>query len=161
MRTLLVAAIAVAAVPALAHAAERGTAKATLAGKTVTIDYGRPELKGRDMLAQAQVGTPWRMGADAATTLVTETALSFGGTKVPAGEYVLRATKGEGGLWTMNVHAKGASGAGDKVADVPLAPSKLDASVEAFTIDLSGSGKDGALALKWGTTALSTRFKAE
>jgi hypothetical protein len=161
MRSLLAASLVVAAVPAFAHAAERGTAKATVAGKAVTIEYGRPELKGRDMLAQATVGTPWRMGADAATTLTTEAGLSFGATKVPAGEYVLRATKGEGDKWTMNVHKKGSSGAGEKVADVPLAPSKLDASVEAFTIDLTGSGKEGTLALKWGTTALGTRFTAE
>ena len=161
MRTLLVASLVVAAAPAFAHAAERGTAKVVVAGKTVSVDYGRPELKGRDMLAQAKVGTPWRMGADAATTLVTEADLSFGAAKVPAGEYVLRATKGEGDQWTVNVHKKEGGGTGDKVADVPLAPSKLDASVEAFTIDLTGAGKEGTLALKWGTTALTTRFTAE
>jgi hypothetical protein len=159
MRSLLVASLVAAALPALA--AERGTARATVAGKAITIDYGRPELKGRDMLAQAQVGTPWRMGADAATTLATEAILSFGSAKVPAGEYVLRATRGEGDQWTMNVHRRAASGAGEKVADVPLSTSKLDASVEVFTIELTGSAQKGTLALKWGTTALGTTFSAE
>lgn len=159
MRSVFAVSLALAvAAPVLSHAAERGTAKANVGGKAVTIDYGRPELKGRDMLAQAQPGTPWRMGADAATTLVTETNLSFGAAKVPAGEYVLKATKGEGDTWTMNVHKKTG---GDKVADVPLTVSKLEASVEAFTIDLAGTGKDGSLALKWGTTALGASFKAE
>jgi hypothetical protein len=159
MRSIFAVSLALAvAAPVFAHAAERGTAKATLGGKAVTIDYGRPELKGRDMLAQAQPGTPWRMGADAATTLVTEANLSFGAAKVPAGEYVLKATKGEGDAWTMNVHKKGG---GEKLVDVPLTASKLDASVEAFTIDLTGAGKDGTLALKWGTTSLGAAFKAE
>ena len=161
MRALVAFSIVAAAVPALAQAAERGTAQATVAGKAVTIDYGRPELKGRDMLAQASVGTPWRMGSDAATTLTTAADLSFGALKVPAGEYVLRATRGEGDAWAMNVHQKTESGTGDKVADVPLKASKLDASVEAFTIDLAGQGKTGTLTLKWGTTALGTTFTAE
>lgn len=161
MRALVIASMVAAVSPSLAHAAERGTASATVAGKAVSIEYGRPELKGRDMLAQAQVGMAWRMGADAATTLKSDANLSFGAVKVPAGEYVLRATKAAGDAWWLNVHEKGASGTGDKIADVPLATSKLDASVEAFTIDLAGKGKDGTLTLKWGTTALGTSFTAE
>src|SRR5215471_14983852 len=38
----------------------RGKAEVTINGKTVTIDYGRPELKGRDMLGKATPGTIWR-----------------------------------------------------------------------------------------------------
>jgi hypothetical protein len=134
----------------------RGEAKATIAGKAVAIDYGRPSLKSRDMLGQAQVGQSWRMGADAATGLKTEADLSFGDVKVPKGEYVLTATKVAADQWQLNVLSK--SEERTKVADVPLTVSKLDASVEQVTIDLKGDKDKGELVLRWGTTALGTSF---
>ncbi len=132
----------------------RGEAKATVAGKTVAIDYGRPSLKGRDMLGQAQVGQAWRMGADTATTLKTDADLAFGAASVPKGEYVLKATKVAEGQWQLNVLGKDEA----KVADVPLAASKLDTSVEQFTIELSADKDKGELKLRWGTTALAASF---
>jgi hypothetical protein len=135
----------------------RGEAKATVAGKAVSIDYGRPSLKGRDMLGQAQVGQAWRMGADAATTLKTDADLSFGSVQVPKGEYTLTATKVAADQWQLNV-LKGTGADKTKVADVPLAASKADASVEQFTIDVTGSGDKGDLKLRWGTTVLGTSF---
>ncbi len=125
-----------------------------MAGKTVAIDYGRPSLKGRDMLGQAQVGQAWRMGADAATTLKTDADLAFGGVQVPKGEYVLKATKVAADQWQLNV----GKADGSKVADVPLTASKADASVEQFTIDVTGDKDKGELKLRWGTTVLGTTF---
>lgn len=141
-------------IPALAHGNERGEAKATVAGKTITIEYGRPTLKGRDMLAQAEVGKPWRMGADAATTLKTEADLSFGGAAVAKGEYVLKATKVAEGQWQLNVLTKDQA----KVADVPLETAKLPASVETLTIDLVAGSDKGTFTMSWGNVALKTAF---
>jgi hypothetical protein len=142
------------AVPAFAQN-PRGEAKATVAGKAVSIDYGRPSLKGRDMLGQAQVGQAWRLGADAATTLKTDADLSFGTAHVPKGEYILTATKLAADQWQLNVLAQADRA---KVADVPLTSGKAAAPVEQFTIDLTGEGSKGALKLTWGTTALETGF---
>lgn len=150
--TLVAAAVSLAA-PAFAQN-PRGEAKATVAGKSVSIDYGRPSLKGRDMLGQAQVGQSWRMGADAATSLKTGADLAFGDVKVPKGEYVLKATKVAADQWQLNVLGKDEA----KVADVPLTVSKLAASVEQFTIDLKGDSDRGELKLSWGTTALGASF---
>ena len=119
LKRIALAALAVAvAAPSFAQANPRGEAKATVAGKAVSIDYGRPSLKGRDMLGQAQVGQAWRMGADAATSLKTDADLSFGTVAVPKGEYILTATKVAADQWQLNVLAKADRA---KVADVPLA----------------------------------------
>jgi hypothetical protein len=138
---------------ATAHSAPRGEAKVTLAGKPIVVDYGRPSLKGRDMLGQAVVGQEWRMGADSATTLKTPAGLSFGSTRVPAGEYVLRAKKVSATDWVLLLK-RGEEAA----AEVPLKASPLDKSVEIFTIDLSEEQGQGVFRMSWGTLALSTRF---
>jgi hypothetical protein len=137
----------------------RGEAKAVFAGKAVTIDYGRPSLRGRDMLGQAQVGQAWRMGANAPTTLKTEADLVFGTAAVPKGEYVLTATKLAADKWQLNVLAKGDRAR--KIADAPLVTQTQPESVEQFTIDLSAEGKKGDLRLRWGTTVLKASFTAQ
>ena len=153
LRTAAVLLMSLAATSALA--AERGEAKATVAGKTVSIDYGRPSLQGRDMLSRAEVGMPWRMGADSPTQLKTKAELSFGSVVVPPGDYVLTATKTAPDTWQLNFKKAD----GGKI-DVPLVTRTLAESVETFTIDLKGDGGKGDLALKWGTQALTAAFTA-
>ena len=157
MKRILASAMAL-GLAASAGAADRGLAKATLAGKSVSVDYGRPALQGRDMLAQAEVGKPWRLGADTATTLTTETDLAFGTVSVPKGTYVLTATKVGEGQWQLNVVTN--DNARTRVADVPLALGRLDQSVELFTIDLKGEGAEGAFSAAWGTLSLTTPIAA-
>ena len=134
---------------------ERGEAKATVSGKAVAIEYGRPSLKGRDMLAQAAIGQPWRMGSGDATSLKTDADLTFGSVAVPKGDYILTATKLTADQWQLNVLAKAGR---TKVADVPLTHETLKTSVETFTIDLKAAGNKADLTLSWGTTALKTSF---
>jgi hypothetical protein len=154
-RFVFVATLAALAAPAFPQANPRGEAEATVAGKSVSIEYGRPSLKGRDMLAQAQVGTPWRLGADAATTLTTEADLAFGDVKVPKGTYVLTATKVAADTWHLNVLSKADRA---KVADVPLTPAKMDEDAETLTIKLEGEGDKGWFKMVWGQTVLKADF---
>ena len=156
-RFLLVAALAGLAAPAFSQANPRGEAKATVAGKSVSIEYGRPSLKGRDMLAQAKPGQSWRMGSDAATSLTTEADLDFGGVSVPKGSYILTATKADAGKWVMNVLAKEDR---EKVANVSLTPAKTEEAVETFTIHLKSEGNEGRVKLLWGNTVLEAAFTA-
>ena len=156
-RIALAALAVVVAGPAFAQGNPRGEAKATVAGKAVSIDYGRPSLKGRDMLGQAQIGQAWRMGADAATSLKTDADLAFGAVNVPKGEYVLTATKVAADQWLLNV----LSGDRTKIAEIPLTQGKLDASVEQFTIALKGEKDKGEFEMHWGTTALKTTFSGK
>ena len=134
----------------------RGEARVTLAGKPIVVDYGRPALKGRDMLGKAEVGQEWRMGADSATTLKTPVALTFGSTVVAPGEYVLKAKKVSDTDWTLKLEQDGKA-----AAEIPLTASPLEASVELFTIDLSEDKGAGVFRMSWGNRALSTRFTAK
>ena len=63
----------------------------TVSGAKISIEYGRPHLKGRTVGKEvAPFGKEWRTGADEATTLVTDKPLTFGGSlQVPAGTYTL------------------------------------------------------------------------
>jgi hypothetical protein len=149
---------ALAATAPAANAAERGEARATVAGKAVSVEYGRPLLRGRDMLARAEAGRAWRMGADAATTLTTEADLAFGPAAVPRGTYVLTATRLSDGHWQLNLARNDPDRTA--VAAVALETHKLPASVEQFTIELKGEGDRGELAASWGDVALKAAFTA-
>jgi hypothetical protein len=73
-------------------ASARGTTTATVGGKMVTIDYGRPALKGRslaDLLKQLSEDRVWRAGDDQVTTLTTGVDLDIGGKRIKAGKYSL------------------------------------------------------------------------
>ena len=146
--------------PANAHGADRGKATATVGGKTtVTIDYGRPTLNNRDPLSLAVVGKPWRLGADAATTLTTDGDLMFGTSAVPKGTYTLTATKTGDAAWTLNIVKPATDHASPvKVADVPLTQGTAPAAAEELTIALDAASMPGSLTITWGTTSLSTHF---
>ena len=134
----------------------RGEATVTLAGKPIVVEYGRPSLKGRDMLGQAAVGDEWRMGADSPTTLDTPLTLTFGLAAVAPGKYILRAKKLGEKEWVLKLMRDGST-----AAEVPLQATPLDKSVEAFTIDLAKEKGQGVFRMSWGTLALATRFTAK
>jgi len=155
--------VSVALVAPLRAQAERGKAEMKAGAGAITVDYGRPALKGRDMLSQLQEGSFWRMGMNQATVLTTPVDLAFGGTKVAKGAYSLWLKKsGEGfqlvfnsqtGQWgTQHDPAK-------DVVSVAMAKSPLAAPVESFTIGLPPSAKGGALELSWGATKLAAPFE--
>ena len=68
----------------------RDTARASLSGAEVWVDYSRPLKRGRDIFGNVVPwNTPWRTGANAATQFNTSMDLVIGGTTVPAGKYTL------------------------------------------------------------------------
>ena len=147
---------------AFAHGADRGTAKATVGGTNVTVDYGRPLLKGRDMLKQLPAGTPWRLGADAATTIESDKDLDFGGTRLTKGKHILLAQHDASGKWSLIVSSKPANqyDSSAKLAEVPIDFQDGKDQTEMLTLSLTGQGDKGVLEIAWGTMRLSASFSA-
>jgi len=153
-------ALALLAINGVAHGNERGTVKTTLDGATVTIDYGRPTLKGRDVTKLIQPGAFWRIGSDAPTTIDADADLDFGGARVPKGKHILLAHYIESGKWSLVVSTKPASqyDPGAKLAEAPAEVQQGKDSVEEVTIQLSAKGSQGAIEITWGTMRLVGSF---
>lgn len=143
---------------------QRGKAEMKAGGSSITVDYGQPALKGRDMLSQLQVGQFWRMGNNQASVLTSPVDLTFGSTKVPKGAYSLwlklaapdkfeLVFNTQTGQWGMQHDVS------KDVYSVPLKKEALSSSVEIFTIDLSEASNGGILAMSWGASKLSAQFK--
>ena len=81
------------------------TASVTFAdGKTVTINYSRPSMRGRTIFGGlVPYGQVWRTGANAATSLKTDVDLTIGGANVPAGSYTLYSIPNENG-WKLIIN---------------------------------------------------------
>jgi len=144
-----------------------GTAEVTLKGKKVTIDYSRPYLKGRKVGQElAPYGKVWRTGANEATALTTETDLTIGGVKVPAGKYTLYTLPSEG-TWKLIINKQTGQWVtqydeSQDLARVDMKKSALQQSVEQFTISFDKKGDAAAdLNLDWENTRVSVAVKAE
>lgn len=144
-------------------AAPRADAAVTVKGKKISINYGRPNLKGRDLLAQAPVGTVWRAGMNQATEITTEADLVVGGKELKAGKYSLWVRRTGEDTWTLAFHPKtGVWGAPalkeGYVAELPLKLEKASDSAELLDIDLTDEDGEGEVKIHWGTTLMSGRF---
>jgi hypothetical protein len=148
------------AIMACAQGGDRGTASATVKGKKISIDYGRPELKGRDLLSLAPVGTVWRFGKNQATQIDTAAELDVAGTKVAPGKYTLWAKKvsdtewhlcfhPKTGIWGLPVMKEG------YVAELPLKQATAGSSVELFTVSLTDNKGKAGVKVEWGTLVLT------
>ena len=141
----------------------RADAEATIKGKKLSINYGRPALKGRDVLAQAPVGTVWRVGMNAATEITTAADLMIGDKELKAGKYSLWVRRTGEDTWTLAFHPKtGVWGAPPLkegyAAELPLKLEKASDSMELLTISLAAAKGDGEIKIHWGTALMSGKF---
>jgi hypothetical protein len=144
----------------------RGKAETNLSGKKVSVEFGQPSLKGRDVLSEAPVGTVWRTGADKSTTFTTDADLVIGSATIPKGAYSLFTKRTGDKTWMLVFNKQtGQWGtdhdASQDLASVPLTWEQRDSGPELFTIELSSSGAAGTVRLLWGKHVLSTPFKAK
>jgi len=187
--------LAVLAVVALALAStglaqdSRGAATATIGGEKVEIDYGQPQLKGRDLselMKQLPPDRIWRAGVNQVSTLTTGADLMIGGAKVPAGKYSVYVHAGEAGGWSFILNkdlgvplGKIWDGAPDNMKNEPwphlgdyteaikdqevvraeMKPMKGAAPADLFTVKLVPAGDGADLTLAWGDQAWKVGVK--
>lgn len=176
------AVVAVAA--SLSAQTPRGAAAADVGGHKVSVDYGRPALKGRDLdelLKSLPPDRMWRAGENQVTTLSTDGALEIGGKTVPAGKYSVYVHAGEGGEWSLVLNKDlgmplgemwdqapdnlknepwphlgdyEKTIAGQEVVRAKMSRAKA-APADLFTISLTPKGTEADLTLAWGDQAWS------
>ena len=141
----------------------RDTVRASAAGASLLVDYGRPRKRGREIFGNVVPwGQVWRTGANAATQLRTDRELVFGGLSVPAGTYTLWTLPTQSG-WQLIVNNQTgqwgtAYDAARDLGRVPLSVGTLAEPVEIFTIAVDARGPGGVLALTWDRTRATIPF---
>jgi hypothetical protein len=190
MRFAVLATLAATALagPALAQA-PRGAAVTTLGTNKITIDYGRPALKGRDLnvlMKDLPADRMWRAGENEVTTFTTEAPVSIGGKTVPAGKYSVYVHADPKGAWALVLNRdlgvplgkiwdkapenmKNApwpylDGYTKAIADKEVVRANLKAAkpgspADLYTMSFAPKGKDAELTLAWGNEAWSIEVK--
>ena len=127
-------------------------------GKSVTINYSSPRMRGRKIFGElVPFGQVWRAGANEATTFVTDSDLIVGGKPVPAGKYTLHTIPAES-KWTLIISKKSGGwgipypGEAEDFTRTEMMVSKLPEPLENFTITLKGTGGACGLSMEWETT---------
>jgi hypothetical protein len=71
------------------RASERGSVSQTVDGTTVTVDYSRPQVRGRSGVFGGEVpwGKVWTPGANWATTIEVSKGITISGREMPQGKY--------------------------------------------------------------------------
>ena len=174
MKSGLVCAAALIAAAGLASCqpSAPATASVTIHGKTLTIKYSAPLVKGREgklfgkdgRIGQDANYPVWRAGANAATVLHTDADLSVEGLAVPKGDYSLYVNLADPDNWELIINKQtGQSGltydSGQDLGRVKMTMSKPPAVIEKlkYVLSDSGGGK-GMLRLEWENHIASVPF---
>jgi hypothetical protein len=147
------------------------TVSTVVDGNRVTISYGRPYSKDPKTGEVRKIwgglvpyGEAWRMGADEATSLITQQSLVIGDTTIPAGAYTLYFVPNEDGTAKLAFSsALGAWGAPvnqkNDVARVDAKKESTEKDFDQFTIAIEkNSSGGGVVKLIWEKTAYSVAF---
>jgi Protein of unknown function (DUF2911) len=167
-QTVLAALIAlgVLGTPACAQVkkSERGSVGQTVAGTTVTVEYSRPNARGRTLFGGVvKWGETWTPGADWATTLETDHDVTVEGQRLPRGKYgvwtVVRPDQ-----WTVTLHRNwhrfhtNRPDSTDEALRLAVRPDS-GPPVELLTFDFPEVDSTGAtLRLRWGSVVLPLRI---
>lgn len=140
----------------------------------ISIDYGQPHLRGRNVIGMPGVvpwDSAWRTGANMATQLSTEVDLTIGNTFIPRGVYSLFSLPTRNG-WKLIVSKEVMQWGTDydpskDLARIDLRQRTLAEPVESLTFWLipaieaqnSTTFPHGVLKFAWGKTELSADWR--
>ena len=132
----------------------------------ITIDYGRPGVKGRKIFGElVPYGQVWRAGANSSTKITFGQAVNFGGKIVPAGTYglfIIPTEKEWKVILNKDFQQWGSYTYDPKqdVVDVMVPVNKLTDKQEWFEITLNPTDENSAnLVLKWDTAQAEVALK--
>ncbi len=135
-----------------------------MGGATISIEYGRPRLKGRSEDEMMPVGRPWRTGADVATILTTDWPLKFGAVTLQPGRYTINTVPGDT-TWQLifgKLEKAGQWGVPYQpdleIGRTPMSLTHRKTPVEQVTFAIDHAAGGLALRLEWGTTSVSAPF---
>lgn len=161
-----------------------GDARQYTGGAWITVDYGRPILRGRENIfgsgatygqAVMDGAAIWRAGANETTRLTTQATLVIGNTTVAPGVYNVLVDLKESG-WTLVLSTQPAQVKYDPnekvllfgaynynpkfdVVRAPMRVSSLDEAIEQFTIGfLNVQTNRGSLFMAWERTIAIAEF---
>ena len=132
----------------------------------ITVDYGRPGVKGRKIFGDlVPFGKVWRLGANSSTKITFEQSVNFGGKTVSAGTYglfVIPTEKEWKVILNKDSQQWGAYTFDEKlnVVDVTVPVQKLAEKQEWFEIELNPVDDNAVnLVMKWDFTKVELPLK--
>jgi hypothetical protein len=136
----------------------------TVDGAAISVEYGRPYMKGRKDEELMPPGKPWRTGADEATVLTTDKPLKFGTLSLAPGSYTINTQPGAEG-WQLIIGKLGKPGqwgvpynASLEIGRAPMQVSKAKAPVEQVTISIDDTPAGATLRVEWGNARATIPF---
>jgi len=170
---LLCAALALMASPTFAQKSPPAQTSVTIAGKTITIKYSAPSVRGRQifgpggLISHDKTYPVWRAGANAATSLHTDAALDIQGLHVPAGNYTLFVNIEDPNQWDLIVSKDTgewglAYNKADDLGRVKMTMGTPPDLVEVYKMTLSETGANsGKLELAWEHHTATVSFQVQ
>jgi hypothetical protein len=134
----------------------------TIDGANLSIEYGRPYLKGRPEAQLMPAGAPWRTGADQPTMLTSDKPLTFGALTLPAGTYTINTIPGASEwqlLFGRNAGQWGIPYRQDlEIGKTAMKVARTASPVEQVTISIDDTSAGATLRIEWGTTSARAPF---
>lgn len=175
MKSLLVTACSILLFTSAASAQRSPSMTATgvIGGKSLSIKYGAPSIRGRKMfgdggrISQDPNYPVWRAGADSATAFHTDADLMIGDVSVPKGDYTLYVLVANPDAWQLIINKQTGQwgleyNQNQDLGRVKMNMSKPPTPIEQLKYVISSGGpKSGKIQMEWDDHIASVPVKVK